>query len=79
MQRRHGNVPVLDGLIVRAVVRLPLVLPFFDPVVRLSARIDPFLDPRDVIALALHRAPEAQRRPFRDVDVKECTIRQPMT
>ena len=39
LQRRDRHEPVLDGLVVRAVVRLPLVLPFLDPVVRPAARI----------------------------------------
>ena len=34
VQRRHRHVAVAHRLVVRPIVRLPLVLPFFDPVVR---------------------------------------------
>ena len=40
VQRRHRDVPVTDRLIVGPVVRLPVVLPFFDPVVRAPPRIE---------------------------------------
>ena len=39
MQRRHRDVAVAHRLIVRPIVRLPLVLAFLDPVVRVPLRI----------------------------------------
>ena len=38
MQRRDRHVPVAHGLVVRPIVRLPVVLPFLDPVVRAPLR-----------------------------------------
>ena len=56
-------------------MRLPLVLPFLDPVVRASARVDPFVHHRDVIAPGLHRDAEALIGPVRHVDVEERELR----
>src|SRR5919112_3635915 len=53
LQRRDRQIAVLHRLEVRAVVRLPVVLPFFDPVVRLPSRIGSLRDHGDVIPLAL--------------------------
>src|SRR5438477_898539 len=75
LQRRDRDVAVAHGLVVRAVVRLPLVLPFLDPVVRASARVDPFVHHRDVIAPGLHRDAEALIGPVRHVDVEERELR----
>ena len=52
LQRRHRHEAVLHRLVVGPVVRLPVVLPFLDPVVVLAARIDALVDDGDVVALA---------------------------
>ena len=76
MQRRHRHVAVADRLIVRPIVRLPLVLPFLDPVVRPPLRIVPLGHRRHVIALRLHGHAIALRLPFRHVDVEKRPRRQ---
>ena len=71
LQRRHRDVAVVHRLEVRPIVRLPVVLPFLDPVVGLAARIAALVHDRDVIALALHREPEPLRLPRRHVEAEE--------
>src|SRR5688500_14447588 len=76
VQRRHRDISVLHGLIVRTVVRLPVVLPFLDPVPDALARIDHIHYRRDVIALALHRHAVPTDRAGRNVDVDQRPGRQ---
>src|SRR5471032_1413083 len=70
LERRDRNVTVAYGLVVGAVVRLPLVLPFLDPVVIAIARVDAMVDDGDVIALGLHGDAESLGRHLRQVDVE---------
>jgi len=81
MQRRHRDVPVADRLIVRPIMRLPLVLPFFDPVIGAPLRIVPHGDRfswtrylyrawrrgRDAAPLTLARYEELLARPLEEV------------
>ena len=65
VERRDGDIAVAHGLVVGAVVRLPLVLPFLDPVVSAPPRVLPRVHHGDVIPLGLERHSEPLRLPRR--------------
>ena len=75
LERRDGNVSVTHRLVVGAIMWLPVVLPFLDPVVGALPRVDPFVDHGHVIPPGLHRDPEPLVRPRRRVDVEEGELR----
>src|SRR5688500_5892908 len=77
LQRRDRHVAVANGLVVGLVVRLPVVLPFLDPVVGTAAWIEPFRDHGDVIAFRLHGRAQAFWHAGRNVYVDEHSRRQP--
>src|SRR4051795_12482498 len=77
LKRRDRDESVFYRLEIRAVMRFPLVLPFFDPVVRLAARIDPLVHDGDVVALALDRQLQALRRAARHVEAEKALRREP--
>jgi len=75
MQRRHRHVAVAHGLIVGAIVRLPLVLPFLDPIVVAASRVDALVDDSDVVALGLDGDAKSLVRSKRNVDVEKRELR----
>src|SRR5262249_28002875 len=77
MQGRHGYEAVTHGLVIGAIVRLPLVLSFFEPVVRAPLRIVALRDRRHVVALRLDGHTITLRLAFRDIDVQKRSRRKP--
>src|SRR5581483_9576970 len=71
LQWSNRNVAVANSLVVGAIVRLPLVLPFFNPEVFLTAGIGAFAHLAQVIAFRLGRNAEAFRAAFGNVDVQK--------
>ena len=63
-------------LVIRPIVRLPVVLAFLDPEVRPALRIVPLGDRRHVVALRLHGDADALRLPLRHVHVEKRPRRQ---
>src|SRR6476660_8735167 len=71
MQGCHRDVAVPHGLIVRPIVRLPLVLPLLNPEIRPALWIMAFGYRCDVVSPGLDGHPTALGLALRDVDVEE--------
>ena len=71
LQWRHGNVALLDRLIVRAVSRVLIEILFANPEVRLAARIDVFGDHRPRILNSLPRDAHAFDFALREIDIQQ--------